>query len=73
MSNTGHGYPVNVSLHRTKLLEGWGVECRSLVLSITFRVRQIEGDADACLRLSMLDLESCKLVSAKPSPESDQH
>ncbi|MNC72140.1 hypothetical protein D3C75_1231540 [compost metagenome] len=56
MGNPSHGDPVDVSLHRTKLPEGRGVECRPLVLSITFRERQIEGDASAGLRLGMLDL-----------------
>ncbi|MNR49240.1 hypothetical protein D3C85_1685900 [compost metagenome] len=73
MSNAGHSDPIDVSLNRTQFLEGRGVERRPPVLSITFRVRQIERNAGACLRLSMLDLESCQLVSAKPPPESDQH
>ncbi|MNR41283.1 hypothetical protein D3C85_1596530 [compost metagenome] len=49
------------------------MECRPQVLTIAFGVRQIERDAGAGLRLSVLDLKFCKLVTAKPSPESDQH
>ncbi|MNG14140.1 hypothetical protein D3C84_978700 [compost metagenome] len=73
MSNAGHSDPIDVSLNWTQFLEGRGVERRPPVLSITFRVRQIERNAGTGLRLSMLDLESCQFVTPKPPPESDQH
>ncbi|MNV86193.1 hypothetical protein D3C71_1802050 [compost metagenome] len=73
MSNACHSNPIDVSLNWTQFLEGRGVERRPPVLSITFRVRQIERNAGTGLRLSMFDMKSCQLVSAKPPPESDQH